>query len=329
VVGGTFAITQFASAEDNPTACAETAQASTLRRGGAGHGNHGGGQQQQPNTPAEDEAPPAEGAPEAPPAEEGQQPEAPPAEEGQQPPAEEPEAPPAEEPEAPPAEEPEAPPAEEPEAPPAEDCEEGEEGEEAPPASGGVPPGGANGDNNGLDVLGRDCTGSDLAPHAGFQDGGRCVNTAMGEVSNAAQNPSLLIVSSPLSVRANRAFTLRISTRNLVRDRFLGAAAGGYYLETSVLNDAQLQRGHFHLACRMLDSLRNAPDPEPVPAFFRAVEDGGGGGQPDTVSVEVTGLPRRGIAQCAAWAGDGSHRAPMMQRANQTPAFDAVRIVVR
>jgi hypothetical protein len=28
------------------------------------------------------------------------------------------------------------------------------------------------------------------------------------------------------------------------------------------------------------------------------------------------------------WAGDGSHRTPLMQRANQTPAFDSVRITV-
>ena len=39
-------------------------------------------------------------------------------------------------------------------------------------------------------------------------------------------------------------------------------------------------------------------------------------------------MPTAGTAQCAAWAGDGSHRAPMMQRANQTPAFDSVRIRV-
>ena len=40
------------------------------------------------------------------------------------------------------------------------------------------------------------------------------------------------------------------------------------------------------------------------------------------------GLPGRGLAQCAVWAGDGSHRIPMMERANQTPAFDSVRILV-
>ena len=32
--------------------------------------------------------------------------------------------------------------------------------------------------------------------------------------------------------------------------------------------------------------------------------------------------------QCTSWAGDGSHRTPMMSRANQTPAIDSVRILI-
>ena len=182
--------------------------------------------------------------------------------------------------------------------------------------------------NNGLEVLGRDCEGSELAAHTGFQDGNRCVSTQMGEVSGAAQNPSLLIAEAPEEVRVNTAFRLEISTRNLVRDRFLGAAAGGYYLESSFLNAQGLQRGHFHVACRMLESTDAAPDPAPVPAFFRAIEDGRGSNEPDTVTVEVVGLPAVGTGQCTVWAGDGSHRAPMMQRANQTPAMDSIRIQV-
>jgi hypothetical protein len=65
-----------------------------------------------------------------------------------------------------------------------------------------------------------------------------------------------------------------------------------------------------------------------VPAFFVATEDKRGGAQPDTVTIRVPGLPQEGIAQCASWAGDGSHRVPMMQRANQTPPIDAVRVKV-
>jgi LPXTG-motif cell wall-anchored protein len=65
-----------------------------------------------------------------------------------------------------------------------------------------------------------------------------------------------------------------------------------------------------------------------VPAFFVATEDGKGGDEPDSVIVEVPGLPA-GLAQCSAWAGDGSHRVPMMQRANQIPALDSVRIRVQ
>ena len=183
--------------------------------------------------------------------------------------------------------------------------------------------------NNGLDVLARDCSKSKLAPADGFQKAPVCVSTAFGEVADQDKDPSLLITDSPRFVRPNTAFALKVSTRNLVRDRFLGAAVGGYYLESSVLTADGIQRGHFHTACRMLSSLRAAPTPDPVPAFFVATQDGGGGATPDTVTVNVDkGLPTRGIAQCAVWAGDGSHRIPMMERANQTPAFDAVRILV-
>jgi len=184
--------------------------------------------------------------------------------------------------------------------------------------------------NNGLDVLARDCSASKLTPADGFQKAPVCISTAFGEVADQDKDPTLLITDSPRFVRAKTAFTIKVSTRNLVRDRFLGAAVGGYYLESSVLTADGLQRGHFHTACRMLSSLRNAPDPAPVPAFFLATQDNGGSATPDTVTVNVpaTALTTRGIAQCAVWAGDGSHRIPMMERANQTPAFDAVRILV-
>jgi hypothetical protein len=193
--------------------------------------------------------------------------------------------------------------------------------------------GGGNGGGaeqiNGLDVLGTDCSNSDLQPHTGFQEAPRCVDTSFGEVASEDKSPSLLITESPDTVKAGDDFTLAVSTRNLVRDRFLGAAAGGYYLESSFLNEDGIQRGHFHTACRMLDNLDAAPDAAPDPEFFLATQDNGGGAGADTVTVTVTGMPRAGTAQCAVWAGDGSHRVPMMQRANQTPAFDVVRITVQ
>ena len=54
-------------------------------------------------------------------------------------------------------------------------------------------------------------------------------------------------------------------------------------MESSFLNEDGLTRGHFHTACRMLQSTNEAPDPEPVPAFFVATEDSQGGRAPDTV----------------------------------------------
>ena len=186
----------------------------------------------------------------------------------------------------------------------------------------GTPPPGA-----GLGILSNTCEDSQLQAHDGFQLGDRCVSTEFGEVSAAANNPSLLITEAPTEVGVNEAFTMRVSTRNLIRDRFLAAGQGGYYVERSVLAGG-ITRGHFHTACRVLNSTDEAPDPAPVPAFFVATEDRQGGAAPDTVTIQVPGLPAEGLFQCASWAGDGSHRIPMMERANETPAFDAVRITV-
>ncbi|MET8042831.1 hypothetical protein ABZU25_18465 [Micromonospora sp. NPDC005215] len=194
--------------------------------------------------------------------------------------------------------------------------------------NGGGNNGGGTGPGAGLGVLANDCDESRLQPHDGFQIGNRCVSTEFGEVGAAANNPSLLITQFPDQIGRNQAFTLRVSTRNLVRDRFLAAGQGGYYVESSLLNAQGLVRGHFHTACRMLDSLTAPPEPQEVPAFFVATEDGRGGAQPDEVTIQIPGLPESGTAQCSVWAGDGSHRLPMMERANQTPAFDSVRIDV-
>jgi hypothetical protein len=184
----------------------------------------------------------------------------------------------------------------------------------------------------GLTPLARACEEipSQHEIHNGFQAGPRCAETEFGEVSAAAQNPSLLIAEAPAKVKTGESFRLNISTRNLVRDRFLPAGQGGYYLETSILNGQGLQRGHFHVACRYLGNLNAAPAPDLEPVFFKAVEDGKGGAAPDSVAVDVPGsaATKRGTLQCSAWAGDGSHRTPMMERARQTPAFDSVRIDV-
>jgi hypothetical protein len=188
---------------------------------------------------------------------------------------------------------------------------------------------GGNEGNNGLDVLGTDCTNSQLDAHTGFEVAPACVDTSFGEVAAEENSPSLLITESPETVAVGEDFTIAVSTRNLVRDRFLGAAAGGYYLESSFLNEDGLQRGHFHTACRVLESTAEAPDAEPAPEFFVATQDNGGGAAPDTVEITVPGIDTAGTVQCSSWAGDGSHRTPMMQRANQTPAFDAVRITVQ
>jgi hypothetical protein len=179
------------------------------------------------------------------------------------------------------------------------------------------------------DSPGASCDNSNLPVHDGFQNGGRCVATDRGEVPTAENAPSLLIVSSPLRVRVNQPFQIRISTRNLVRNFFLPAATGGYYVTRSFLNEEGILNGHVHTAIRPLSTTRSAPDAAPVPTFFKATEDGLGGKTPDTFVVEVpTGIATPGLYQIASWCGDASHAVPMAQRANQTPCFDAVRILV-
>lgn len=182
------------------------------------------------------------------------------------------------------------------------------------------------------------CKDTKLQAHTGFQIGPACADTEFGEVADQAHNPSLLITSAPDQVRSGQDFTIKFSSKNLIRDRFLAAGAGGYYAEGAVL-DAKtgLTHGHAHIACRVLASDNTAPDQAAVPAFFLAIEDGKGGAKADTVTVKVPGknaagnvtFPRGADIQCSVWAGDGSHRVPMMQRANQTPAFDSVRIAIR
>ena len=178
------------------------------------------------------------------------------------------------------------------------------------------------------DSPGNSCDNSTLPVHDGFQNGDRCVATDRGEVPSAENAPSLLIVSAPRIVRANRPFEIRISTRNLVRSFFLPAATGGYYVTRSFLTEEGMVVGHVHTAIRPLSTTRVAPDPAPVPTFFKATEDSLGGKTPDTFVVQVPGIATPGLYQIASWAGDASHGVPSAQRANQTPAFDAVRLIV-
>jgi hypothetical protein len=181
---------------------------------------------------------------------------------------------------------------------------------------------------DGEEVLSGTCADSDLPEHSGFQVAPACVHTEMGDVTKAADNPQLLIVDAPKTVKAGDNIVLKVSTRNLVRDRFLPAGQGGYYLERAHLDGATgLTRGHFHTACRLLEETDEAPEPERNQSF-RATEDGEGGADPDVVTITLPGLQKKGIAQCASWAGDASHRMPLMQFANQIPAFDSVRVKI-
>jgi hypothetical protein len=180
-----------------------------------------------------------------------------------------------------------------------------------------------------LDIQQTNCSESNLQAHGGFQDANRCVSTDHGEVGELAKNPTALIVEFPQGgVRVNTPFTITVSTQNIIRNRFLGAAVGGYYAEMDELNAQGFAQGHAHLGCRILQNTNEAPDPTRSD-FFVALEDNAGSDSPDRIVVNVSGLPRAGIANCALWLGANSHRVPLMQFANSIPGFDAVRFQVR
>lgn len=182
--------------------------------------------------------------------------------------------------------------------------------------------------NQPLEILGNSCEGTDLGLHDGFQnEKAVCVATEFGEQSAFNDNPTLLIVDSPNKVKRGEDIVLKVSTRNLVRDRFLAAGDGGYYKESAFLNEDGLTRGHFHTGCRRIGD--EAPEPFRLGNQFVATEDSEGNRTPDTVRVTIPGFDEKGMVQCASWAGDGSHRIPMMSFANEIPAFDAVRIEVK
>lgn len=204
----------------------------------------------------------------------------------------------------------------------------GEEPQE-PPAGPLTPP------NPDLDLLGRTCENSALPIHTGFQEAPACVETAMGEVAPADKNVSLLITSAPTEVESGEDFAIQVSTRNLIRNRFLGAAAGGYYRETSVLTEDGLTQGHFHCGVYRLDDPTVAPEPNIDPNFFAAVEDSAGGAEPDVVEISISGTLddgttrlQPGLHRLMCWAGDPTHRVPLMQFARHPIAADVVRINV-
>jgi hypothetical protein len=181
-----------------------------------------------------------------------------------------------------------------------------------------------------LDIQATSCADdSNLQAHTGFQDGNRCVSVDHGEVSELSKNATALFTEFPRNgVRTNTAFTLTISSQNIIRNRFLAAAQGGYYAEMDKLNAQGFATGHLHVGCRVLNNLNEAPDPARSD-FFVAVEDDGGSDNPDQIVVNVSALPRAGTAVCMVWAGGGSHRVPLTQFANTTPAVDVVRFQVR
>src|SRR6266545_4343420 len=170
--------------------------------------------------------------------------------------------------------------------------------------------------------LSKDCGDSPLTVNDGFQKGNTCVAVDSGEVSD--KTPAVLITRAPRRVASGVDFQISISSRNVVRDRFLAAATGGYYAERSVLNPQGIQRGHSHVWVQDIGSGRTAPDADAAPLdFFKAVEDNGDG----DFTLTITGLTAGNKKLCVNDA-DGSHRTAMTKAAKLAMPYDCVRLFV-
>jgi hypothetical protein len=189
-----------------------------------------------------------------------------------------------------------------------------------------VEPGSQLDPNNPSQTGERSCEASNLPRHDGFEKSGTCVETDMGEVSD--RSPSALITSVPENAAAGEAFQISASVRNVVRDRFAPAAKGGYYLFMSQLNEAGLTHGHAHIYVQNIGEGGSAPDSDAAPLdFFKAVEDGGGGADPDTITVDVPGLQAGSYRACVT-LGDQSHRLPLTKAAKIAAGMDCVRFTI-
>src|SRR6266498_1867887 len=170
--------------------------------------------------------------------------------------------------------------------------------------------------------LSKDCGDSPLTVNDGFQKGNTCVAVDSGEVSD--KTPAVLITDAPEEVAAGQDFQVAISSKNVVRDRFLAAATGGYYAERSVLNPNGVQRGHSHVWVQDIGDGQSAPNADAAPLdFFKAVEDNGDG----DFSLTITGLNAGNKKLCVNDA-DGSHRTAMTKAAKLAMPYDCVRLFV-
>ena len=197
-----------------------------------------------------------------------------------------------------------------------------QEAQQPPPGQNGGAQANDPATGDGDAPLSKDCGDSPLTVNDGFQKGNTCVAVDSGEVSD--KTPAVLITRAPRRVASGVDFQISISSRNVVRDRFLAAATGGYYAERSVLNPQGIQRGHSHVWVQDIGSGRTAPDADAAPLdFFKAVEDNGDG----DFTLTITALNPGNKKLCVNDA-DGSHRTAMTKAAKLAMPYDCVRLFV-
>src|SRR6266508_2950327 len=197
-----------------------------------------------------------------------------------------------------------------------------QEAQQPPPGQNGGAQANDPATGDGDAPLSKDCGDSPLTVNDGFQKGNTCVAVDSGEVSD--KTPAVLITDAPEEVAAGQDFQVAISSKNVVRDRFLAAATGGYYAERSVLNPNGVQRGHSHVWVQDIGDGQSAPNADAAPLdFFKAVEDNGDG----DFTLTITGLTAGNKKLCVNDA-DGSHRTAMTKAAKLAMPYDCVRLTV-
>ncbi len=167
-------------------------------------------------------------------------------------------------------------------------------------------------------------------PHDGFQKAPACVSTAFGEVRPSRQGPVAAHHRLPAAV-------VRAEHRVHAQGQHQQPGArpvprrGGRRLLPRELRAQRQGHPARALPHRVPDAVQpERPRPTPPrcpPSSWRRRTTAAAPPRTRCRSTSPV-CRRRGIAQCTVWAGDGSHRIPMMERANQTPAFDSVRILV-
>ncbi|CAG8510097.1 38358_t:CDS:1 [Gigaspora margarita] len=171
----------------------------------------------------------------------------------------------------------------------------------------------------------------DFGPTNGLQNrNGSCSDTVQGEIPDVDHMVSSLIVEPENgdTLEANKNFTVKISTINLVTG-FFDDPATQYYTFPQVVDDKTGNIfGHSHVTIQLLKSFNVAPDPK-IFAFFKGLNDPEVDGLFSQVIGSATnnGLPP-GLYRICTMVASFAHQPTIMPVAQRGAQDDCIRIKV-